>query len=69
MTLPDERYRAVTRAREFLLELLDPKKTPRVPRAVRQTALRVLRHYPHDFEMERAAEIAPDVFAKDGKWT
>lgn len=46
MTLPDERTRAVIAGREFLLSLLDPKETPRVPRAVRQQALRVLRHFP-----------------------
>lgn len=46
MTLPDERTRAVHSARTFLRSLLDPKETPRVPRATRQWASRVLRHYP-----------------------
>lgn len=65
MTLPYERKIAVNRTREFLHELLDPKKTPRVPKAVRQDAYRCLKHYPLQFEMERAAEQAPDVF---GDW-
>lgn len=68
MTLPAERFRAVKYAREFLLDLLDPQKTPKVPKTVRQHALRVLRHYPHSYEMKMAAEQAPDLFEapKDG---
>lgn len=52
MTLPDERYSAVSRAREFLLALLDPKKTPKVPLSVRKQASSVLRHFPGEWEME-----------------
>lgn len=62
MTLPYERWRAVNSAGEFLFALLDPKKTPRVPKAVRQWARRVLRHYPHPYEMNMAAEKAPELF-------
>lgn len=31
---------------KFVCTLLDPKKTPKVPRKVRQTALSCLRQYP-----------------------
>lgn len=62
MTLPDERYRAVRYARQFLRDLLDPKKTPKVPRSVRERAHRVLRHFPGEFDMERAAEKSPNIF-------
>jgi hypothetical protein len=51
MTLPDERTRAVHAAREFLLDLLDPTKTPRVPRDIRLRAHSVLRHYPWSSDM------------------
>jgi hypothetical protein len=53
MTLPYERARAVHQTKQFLLELLDPVKTPRVPKDVRQSAKFLLRHYPslHDLEM------------------
>lgn len=70
MTLPDERLRSVTYAQEFLYDLLDPKKTPRVPLSVRRRAGQVLRHYPHRFEMARVAcgdksgVFGPDPFAK-----
>jgi len=62
MTLPCERKNAVDRTRDFLTDLLDPKKTPRVPRAVRENAYRCLKHYPMPFEMEEAAEQAPQIF-------
>ena len=64
MTLPDERTRAILYAREFLYDLLDPKKTPRVPRAVRQRAVSVLRHYPWDMDLEAVAKKCPNVFGK-----
>lgn len=62
MTLPDERYRAVRMAREFLYDLCDTRKTPGIPKRIREQARGVLRHYPSDWEMSRAAEAVPDVF-------
>lgn len=62
MTLPDERYRAVLAAEQFLTDLLDSRKTPRVPRAIRQQARSVLRHYPSKFDMDRAATAADHIF-------
>ena len=64
MTLPDERYRAVKNARQFLRDLMDPKKTPRVPRAIRLQARSVLKHYPADYDMDLAAFTLPKVFEK-----
>ena len=64
MTLPDERYRAVVQTRRFLLDLCNQQHTPRVPRLIRDTARSMLRHYPSDYDMTRAAEAAPDVFAE-----
>ena len=61
MTLPDERYRAVVQTQKFLVEILS---TPRVPKAIKDRARACLRHYPSDWDMNRAAEGAPDVFAK-----
>jgi hypothetical protein len=59
MTLPDERYRAVVQTQRFLLRILT---TPRVPKAVKDEARSMLRHYPTDYDMRRAAESAPEVF-------
>lgn len=62
MTLPDERYRAVQYAREFLTLLLDPKATPRVPQEIRERARRVLRHFPLEHDMRRASIKCPELF-------
>lgn len=45
-------------------DLLSVQKTPRVPKIIRQRARGVLRHFPSEWEMKRAAESAPDVFAE-----
>jgi hypothetical protein len=34
------------------MDLLDPKKTPRVPKEIRRRASALLRHYPSDYDME-----------------
>ena len=65
MTMPNERRWAVNTTRQFLLDLLNPKKTPRVPSAIRKEASRCLRHYPGQYYMEQAAEQAPNIF---GEW-
>lgn len=64
MTLPDERYRAVVQTRRFLLDLCNTQHTPRVPKLVRETARSMLRHYPSDYDMVRASQGSPDVFAE-----
>ena len=64
MTLPDERYRAVQQAERLLRELCDPKMTPRIPAGIRDRARGALRHYPTDYDLDRAAETAPHVFQR-----
>ena len=64
MTLPDERYRAVQAAESLLEDLCDPKKTPRVPRSVRVRAAMCLRHFPSHYDMSKAAQTSPDIFAE-----
>jgi hypothetical protein len=61
MTLPDERYRSVKYAQEFLSRLAGGEY-PRVPKAVRDEARSILRHYPSTWDMNRASRGAPDVF-------
>lgn len=65
MTLPDERYRALERTEEFLLDLCNHKRTPRVPRQIRDRARGLLRHYPSAWNLEQLAEAAPDVIVKE----
>jgi len=59
MTLPDERYRAVVQTQRFLLQILT---TPRVPKLIKDQARSCLRHYPSDWDMKAASELAPHVF-------
>jgi uncharacterized protein len=61
MTLPDERYRAVKTAQQFLVRLAGGEY-PRVPKAVREEARAILRHYPTGWDMKTASELAPNVF-------
>ena len=60
MTLPDERYRAVKYAAEFLQRLAGGD-IPRVPKAVRGEAAAILRHYPTHWDLERIERAAPDI--------
>lgn len=63
MTLPDERYRAVVWAERFLRDIAhNTKKYPRIPKTVRQEAYSILRHYPAEYDMKRAANSSPEVF-------
>lgn len=51
MTLPSERTNAVLNVERFLMDLLNPKKTPRVPSKIRKRAATLLKHYPVMFDM------------------
>jgi hypothetical protein len=62
VTLPSERYRAVIKTREFLVSLITPSETPRIPSHVRSVARLLLRHYPNTLDMESAAYEAPGLF-------
>lgn len=62
MTLPDERVRAVKNVRMFLYELMDPKRTPRVPREIRLRASQLAKHYPGDLYLN---DIFSDYHKRD----
>jgi len=61
MTLPDERYRAVLQTERFLKELLT---TPRIPKAIKDSARACLRHYPSEYDMRKTAQTSADIFAE-----
>ena len=63
MTLPCERYNALKRTEEFLVDLLDPKKTPRVPKAIRQQAYYCLRHYLGGYNLDYLATKCPEILS------
>ena len=56
MTMPRERQLAIKNTRNLLLDLMDPKKTPRVPHVIRKEASQCLKHYPSEYDMSEAAE-------------
>ena len=62
MSLPRERTNSIKQARDFLRDLLDPKKTPRIPKEIRRRAYSALRHFPTDLDVGYAADGAPGVF-------
>jgi hypothetical protein len=62
MTLPYERKNAVVNTERFLLDLSNPRITPRIPKEIRDRARSLLKHYPTNLYMEMAAEQSPDVF-------
>lgn len=64
MTLPDERYRSIHQAEQFLKDLCDRTKTPRVPKAVRARAGAVLRHYPSQWHLDQLAESRSDIVVR-----
>jgi hypothetical protein len=60
MTLPDERYRSVQWAASFLSRLAGGD-IPRVPKAVRDEARSILRHYPGQWDLKRLEAACPEV--------
>jgi hypothetical protein len=46
MTLPNEWFISMKNTREFLFQLLDAQKTPKVPREIRKKASDCLKHFP-----------------------
>lgn len=67
MTLPDERYRAIVWAKQLCQDLMDPKKTPRVPQDIRRRAYNVLRHFPDEYYLSLLAEARPDIIERRGE--
>lgn len=65
MTMPDEKYRALKKAKEFLLSLMNSKKTPKVPKAIRIEAYRVLKHFPWEHDLEELAKRCPDILGSE----
>ncbi len=59
MTLPDERYRALTQTYELLLDL--QRRGNRVPQQFRDRARSCLRHYPTGYDLELLEDAAPHI--------
>ena len=68
MTLPDERDRALRCGHQMLLDLLNPKVTPKVQKYIRQRALNVLRHYPDPYHFTKIVEKLPEDFSINSRF-
>jgi hypothetical protein len=74
MTLPIERRWAVNNTRQFLVDLMDSNKTPKVPDAVRKEAYHCLKHYPGEYHMREVAIQSPGMWGEqtekreNGEW-
>jgi hypothetical protein len=64
LTMPSERFYAIRNTREFLVELMDPKKTPGIPKTIRLKAYYAIKHFPGEYYMEQARELAPEIFGE-----
>jgi hypothetical protein len=66
MTLPRDRFRAISKTRYLLGALCDAKRTPGIPKPIRDEAAACLRHYPSPMDMDEAISglrLAAQVFA------
>jgi len=52
MTIPLQEYYSLLNTIQFLTELTDPQKTPKVPKEVRLKAMQCLKHYPRPDRIE-----------------
>ena len=62
MTLPDERYRAVMETRKFLESIIHTRSG--LSKDMKEQARWCLRHYPSEYDLDCAAEGAPDIFTR-----
>jgi hypothetical protein len=62
MTLPDERYRAVMETKKFLESILNTRSG--LSKDMKEQARWCLRHYPSEYDLDRASEGAPDIFQR-----
>lgn len=53
MTLPIQEKYAVDHAERFLLRLLRPSETPRIPKAIRKEARDILKHFPNGWRRDQ----------------
>ena len=66
MTLQRERFRAISKTRYLLGALCDVKRTPGIPKPIRDEAAACLKHYPSPLDMDEAISglrLAAQVFA------
>jgi hypothetical protein len=64
MTSPDERYRAVQMAGQFLKDI---STRPNMNKDIVARATSILRHYPSTYDLHRAALEMPHFFSEEAE--
>jgi hypothetical protein len=62
MTLPDERYRSVMETKKFLESILNTRSG--LSKDMKEQARWCLRHYPSEYDLDRASEGSPEIFQR-----
>jgi hypothetical protein len=57
MTMPNEMFQAIRNARHFMLALMDPKQTPKIPKEIRKRARDRLKHFPSEYEINELEKL------------
>ena len=57
MTMPNEMFQPIRNARHFMLALMDPKQTPKVPKDIRKRARDRLKHFPSEYEINELEKL------------
>jgi len=65
MTVPYERRVALDQTSNFLHDLIDREKYPKLPKPLRDRARSLLKHYPNSFYLDIVCEKVPEYFAKN----
>lgn len=52
MTTPSEELQALLGMRRLAIDLLDSRKTPKIPKKIRLRASQCLRHFPYIYKVE-----------------
>jgi hypothetical protein len=55
--MPDEMFNAIRNARHFMLALMDPKQTPKIPKDIRKRARDRLKHFPSEFDIDQLEKL------------
>ena len=66
MTLPNEWFISMRKNRQFLFDLLDPTKTPKVPKDIRKRASECLKHFPMEHEIQDIEQMYNNSYKDKG---
>lgn len=54
--LDEDEYHSLKETYKLLCDLIDPKKTPKIPKWIRDNAKKCTKHYPHSSDWDKIYE-------------